>query len=112
MDTSHPSRPLHYAATQNSPLKLKTTSVPATGKLFKVEEVNQDLVVELQGAIIDEDTLTASSHYILDQCDKLAPSMMTHIPQASMPLMIPSLNISNLANFLKQPICLEWSGMV
>ena len=95
MDTSRPSRPLHYAATQNSPLKIKTTSVPTEGKIFKVEEVNQDLVVELIGATIDEDPLTASSHYILDQCNKLAPSIMTHIPRASLPLAIPPLKHGN-----------------
>ena len=79
----------------NDAIKLQILYVPATGKLFKVEEVNQDLVVELQGAIIDEDALTASSHYILDQCNKLAPSMMTHIPQASTPLTIPLLKLGN-----------------
>jgi len=90
MDTSHPSRPVQYATMLNSPLKLKTTSVPTTGKFFKVEDVNQDLLVELEGVTIDEDALTAPSHYILDQCNKIISMMITHIPQASSPLTIPS----------------------
>ena len=89
MDSHRPSRPVQYATTQNSPLKLKTTSVPTTGKFFGVEDVNQDLLVELEGATINEDALD-STHYILDQCNKIAPALMSHLPRASSELMIPS----------------------
>jgi len=67
MDTLHPPIPAQHAATQNTPLKLRTTSVPTAGKVFNVENVNQDLLVELEDATINEDS-DARSHYILDLC--------------------------------------------
>ncbi|KAI6011481.1 hypothetical protein EDC04DRAFT_2609880 [Pisolithus marmoratus] len=90
MDTS---MHVQYTVTQNSPLKLKTTSIPTMGKFFRVEDVNQDLLVELQDATMDKEFLSTHSHYILDQCDKLLPMTMKHIPQAdaNSPLTISSL---------------------
>jgi len=71
--------PVHYATTQNSPLKLRTTSIPTTGKIFKVDDVNQSLLVELDGATVHEDTLS-TSHYILDECKKIAPAVTQSVP--------------------------------
>ena len=83
---------LRYAVTHNTPLKLRTTSVPTTGKLFKAENVNQDLLVELEGATINENPFEKNSHYILAQCDQISPSM-DHLLQAlaGAPLKITSL---------------------
>ena len=58
MNIPRPPIPAQRAATQTTPLKLKTTSVPTTGRIFKAEEVNQDLHTELECATIDEDPLT------------------------------------------------------
>ncbi|KAI6025375.1 hypothetical protein PISMIDRAFT_16872 [Pisolithus microcarpus 441] len=93
MDISRPPMHVQYAVTQNSPLKLKTTSVPTTGKFFRAQDINQDLLVELQGATIDEQLLITRSHYILDHCEKMLPVIMKHIPQAdaNSPLSISSL---------------------
>ena len=71
--------PVHYATMQNSPLKLKTTSIPTTGKIFKADDINQSLLVELDGATVHEDT-PSTSHYILDQCKKIAPAVMQSVP--------------------------------
>lgn len=63
----YPSSPMpaQHAETQNTPLKLRTTSVPTAGKVFNVEDVNQDLLVELEDATINEDS-NAQPHCILD----------------------------------------------
>ncbi|KAI6043356.1 hypothetical protein EDC04DRAFT_2600229 [Pisolithus marmoratus] len=100
MDIPSPSMPVWYAATQDTHLKLKTTLVPTTGRFFKAEDVKQDLLVELQGATIDELLLDNQSHYILTQCNKMLPTIMEHIPQvdANSPLMIKLLK--NGGNFL------------
>ena len=83
---------LWYAVTHNTPLKLRTSSVPTIGKLFKAENVNQDLLVELEGATINKNPFEKNSHYILAQCDQILPSM-DHLLQAlaSAPLKITSL---------------------
>ena len=64
-----------YVMTLNTPLKLRTMSVPTTGKVFRVDDINQDLLVELDGATINEDALIPS-HYILDQYNRLSPAIM------------------------------------
>ena len=92
MDTLRP--PLaHHAAAQTTPFKFRTTSVPTTGKNFKVEDVNQDLLVELEDATIDEDTLHTSSHYILEETTKILPIMVQSLPSAgeNSPLQITSI---------------------
>ena len=58
MNTLRPPLPAQHAATQTSPLKLRTTSVPTTGRVFRAQEVNRDLLIELEGATIDEDPFT------------------------------------------------------
>ncbi|KAI5993198.1 hypothetical protein EDD15DRAFT_2196640 [Pisolithus albus] len=95
MDISCPPMHVRYAVMQNSPLKLKTTSVPMTGKFFRVQDANQHLLVELQGATIDEQLLKTRSHYILDRCEKMLPAITKHIPQADVNL---PLSISSLQN--------------
>lgn len=87
-----------HAVTHNTPLKLRTTSVPTTGKLLKAQDINQDLLVELEGATIDEDPLERNSHYILVQCDQVSPST-SYLPPApaSTPLKIKSLEHQNQA---------------
>ncbi|KAI5993385.1 hypothetical protein EDC04DRAFT_2613389 [Pisolithus marmoratus] len=101
--------PVQYGATENTPLKLKTTLVPTVGRFFKAEDVNQDLLVELQGATINEPLLDNHSHYILAQCNKMLPTIMECIPQvdANSPLMIRSLK--NRDNFLYRSGC--WESM-
>ena len=92
MDTLCP--PLaHHAAAQTTPFKFRTTSVPTTGKNFNVEDVNQDLLVELEDATIDEDTLHTSCHYILEETTKILPIMVQSLPSAgeNSPLQITSL---------------------
>jgi len=92
MDTLRP--PLaHHAATQTTPFKFRTTSVPTTGKFFKVEDVNQDLLVELEDATIDKDVLNTPSHYILEETTKMLPMMVQSLPSAgeNSPLQITSL---------------------
>ena len=92
MDTLRP--PLaHHAAAQTTPFKFRTTSVPTTGKNFKVEDINQDLLVKLEDATIDEDTLHTSSHYILEETTKILPIMVQSLPSAgeNSPLQITSL---------------------
>ncbi|KAI6023463.1 hypothetical protein EDC04DRAFT_2606623 [Pisolithus marmoratus] len=107
MDIPCPPMHVQYAVMQNSPLKLKTMSVPMTGKFFRAEDINQDLLVELQGTTIDEQLLKARSHYILDQCKKMLPVIMNHIPQADAksPLTISSLQ--NGDEFLYHDGCWE-----
>ncbi|KAI6005577.1 hypothetical protein EDD15DRAFT_2191043 [Pisolithus albus] len=107
MDISRPPMHVQYAVTQNSPLKLKTTSVPTTGKFFRAQDVNKDLLVELQGATINEQLLKTRSHYILDHCEKMLPAITKHIPQAdaNSPLSISSLQ--NGDEFLYRNGCWE-----
>ena len=83
---------LHYAVMHNTPLKLRTTSIPTTGKLFKAENINQDLLIELEGATINENPFEKNSHYILAQCNQILPST-DHLPWAlaGTPLKITSL---------------------
>ncbi|KAI6013415.1 hypothetical protein BKA83DRAFT_4130470 [Pisolithus microcarpus] len=100
MDISCPPMCVQYAVMQNSPLKLKTTSVPTTGKFFRVQDVNQDLLVELQGATIDEQLLKTWSHYILDHCKKMLPAIMKHIPQADANSPLSILSLQNGDEFL------------
>jgi len=81
MDTLRP--PLaHHAAMQTTPFKFRTTSVPTTGKFFKVEDINQDLLVELEDATINEDVLNTPSHYILEETTKMLPMMVQSLPSA------------------------------
>jgi len=77
-------RPLlaHHAAMQTTPFKFRTTSVPTMGNFFKVEDVNQDLLVELEDATIDEDVLNTPSHYILEETTKMLPMMVQSLPSA------------------------------
>ena len=82
MDTLRPPMPAHRAATQNTPLKLRTTSVPTTGKFFKAEDVNQELLVELEDATVDKGSLDIASHYILDQSNIMLPVMTQKLPSA------------------------------
>jgi len=98
--------PVHYATTQNSPLKLRTTSIPTMGKIFKVDDVNQSLLVELDGATVHEDTLT-TSHYILDQCKKIASAVMQSVPgqRGSNGLKVTSLKLKD--NFFYRDGCWE-----
>ncbi|KAF8546316.1 hypothetical protein OG21DRAFT_1491350 [Imleria badia] len=87
---------LRHAVTHNTPLKLRTTFVPTTGKAFKAENVNQDLLVELEGATINKSPFENNSHYILAQCNQISPSM-NHLPRApaGTPLKITSLEHQN-----------------
>ena len=78
-------------AITQTPLKLRSTSVPSTGKFFKVEDVNQDLVVELRGATIEEGSLNSPSHYILDLIAVISPHTTQNIPLDGDPLKIASL---------------------
>ena len=88
--------PHRYVATLNTPLKLRTTSVPTTGKVFKVDDINQDLLVELDGATIDEDPLTPS-HYVLGQYSRLSPAIMEYIPPGmrDLPLRVEFLKLKD-----------------
>ncbi|KAI6041728.1 hypothetical protein EDC04DRAFT_2601510 [Pisolithus marmoratus] len=70
------------------------------GKFFRAEDVNQDLLVELQGTTIDEQLLKAQSHYILDQCKKMLPVIMNHIPQADVKLLLTISSLQNGDEFL------------
>ena len=74
--------PFHHVATQNTPLKLGTMSVPTTGKIFKVHEVNQDLLVELHGVTLHEDPLS-TPHYTLELCVKISPTVIQSFPLQS-----------------------------
>ena len=74
--------PFHHMATQNTPLKLRTMSVPMTGKIFKAHEVNQDLLVELHGVTLHEDPLS-THHYILELCVKISPTVIQSFPLQS-----------------------------
>ena len=85
---------VQHTVTLCTPLKLRTTSVPTTGKVFKVEDVNQDLLVELDGATVDEDPLD-KTHYVLDQCSKNLPEMMENLPSDHSLLKIQSLEFQN-----------------
>ena len=78
-----------------TPLKLQTTSVPTTGKFFKVEDVNNDLVVELRGATIEEELLNDPSHYILVLCSEISPRTTQNLPSDNDPLKITSLLLNN-----------------
>jgi len=86
--------PFHHAATQNTPLKLRTTSVPTTGKIFKAHEVNQDLLVELHDVTLHEDPLS-TPHYVLELCDNISPTVIQSLPLQSRtsPLKIKSLKL-------------------
>ena len=85
---------IQHTVTLCTPLKLRTTSVPTIGKVFKVEDVNQDLLVELDGATVDEDPLN-KTHYVLDQCSKNLPEMMENLPSDHSLLKIQSLEFQN-----------------
>ncbi|KAI6022629.1 hypothetical protein EDC04DRAFT_2900794 [Pisolithus marmoratus] len=100
MDIPSPSMPVWYAAMQNTPLKLKTTLVPTMGRFFKAEDVNQDLLVELQGATINEPLLDNHSHYILAQCNKMLPMIMECIPQVDANSLLMIRSLKNGDNFL------------
>ena len=53
------------------------------GKFFRVEDVNEDLVVELCNATIEEGLLTDyRCHFILDICTKLSPHTTQNLPSA------------------------------
>jgi len=77
-------------------LKLRNTSVPTTGRVFKVEDVNQELLVELGGATVKENPFN-KTHYILDQCSKVLPAMMENLPSDHSPLKIQPLGFQNEA---------------
>lgn len=79
MNILFPSLPAHHAMTQITPLKLRTMSIPTMGRVFKAAEVNQDLLIELEGATIDK-VLFMSNHYILDVCNKFLPAMTKDLP--------------------------------
>ena len=69
---SSPNMPAYHAATQVTPLKFRTNSVPSSGKVFKTENVNQELLVELEDATLEEESFIASkTHYILRQCNSV-----------------------------------------
>ena len=73
--------PAYHAATQNTPLKFKTNSVLSSGKVFKTENINRELLAELEDATLEEEDLIVSSnpsHYILHQCH----SVSNHFLQA------------------------------
>jgi len=78
-----------------TPLKLRTTSVSTTGKSFKVEDVNQDLVVELHGATVDEGSLNSQSHFILNLCTEISPRTTQNLLSDEDPLKITSLSLKN-----------------
>ena len=79
-----------------TPLKFRTTSVPTTGKFFRVEDVNKDLVVELHDATIEEGLLTDyQSHFILDICTKLSPHTTQNLLSTEDSLKIRSLILKN-----------------
>ena len=95
MDTLRPPFPAQHAATQTSPFKFKTTSVPTTGRIFRAQEVNQDLLTELEGATLDEDPFMGE-HYIFRMCDNLSPATTENIPSdEESPLKITSLELGN-----------------
>ena len=95
MNTLRPPLPAQHAATQTSPLKLRTTSVPTMGRVFRAQEVNQDLLIELEGATIDEDPFT-DDHYILDICHQLSPATTENLPSdTAPPLKLTSLELGN-----------------
>ena len=95
MNIPRPPIPAQHAATQTTPLKLRTTSVPTTGRIFKAEEVNQDLLIELEDATIDEDPLTGI-HYILEVCNETSPTTTVNLPSdEASPLKITSLELGN-----------------
>ena len=95
MNIPRPPIPAQHAATQTTPLKLRTTSVPTTGRIFKAEEVNQDLHIELEDATIDEDPLM-DTHYILDICNKTSPGTTVNLPSdEASPVKITSLELGN-----------------
>jgi len=85
-----------HTVTLCTPLKLRTTSVPTTERVFKVEDVNQDLLVELDGATVEENPFN-KTHYILDQCSKVLPVMMENLPSDHSPLKIQPLGFQNEA---------------
>jgi len=88
-----------------TPLKLRTTSVPTTGKFFKVEDVNQDLVVELRGATVDKGSLNSQSHFIPNLCTEISPRTTQNLPSDKDPLKITSLSLKN--DFLYRNGCWE-----
>ena len=95
MNIPCPPIPAQRAVTQTTPLKLKTTSVPTTGRIFKAEEVNQDLLTELEGATIDEDPLT-DIHWTLHICNETSPATTENLPSDGVsPLKISSLELGN-----------------
>ena len=92
---------VYHAATQNTPLKFRTNSVPSSGKVFKRENVNQELLAELEGATLEEEGLIVSrnpAHYILHQCH----SVSKHLLQAKGSLLkITSLTLINESLYCK-----------
>ncbi|KIK20320.1 hypothetical protein PISMIDRAFT_13073 [Pisolithus microcarpus 441] len=77
------------------------------GKFFRVQDVNQDLLVELQGATINEQLLITWSHYILDCCEKMLPVIMKHIPQADVNSLLSISSLQNGDEFLYCNGCWE-----
>ena len=47
-------------ATQVTPLKFRMNSVPSSGKVFKTENVNQELLAELEDATLEEEDFLVS----------------------------------------------------
>ena len=70
---------VYRAATQNTPLKFRTNSVLSSGKVFKTENVNQELLAELEDATLEEEGLIVScnpAHYILHQCHSVSKHLL------------------------------------
>ena len=87
---------LSWHVVMQTPLKLRTTSVPTMGRFFKVEDVNQDLVVELCDATIKEGwLLNDPSHYVLDVCSTISPCTTQNLLSAEDLLKITPLIIKN-----------------
>ena len=61
-------------ATQVTPLKFRTNSVPSSGKVFKTENVNQELLAELEDATLEEEDFLVSKppHYVIHQCPSVS----------------------------------------
>ena len=65
------------------------------GRIFKAEEVNQDLLIELEDATIDEDPLM-DTHYILNVCNETSPRTTVNLPSdEASPVKITSLELGN-----------------
>ena len=61
-------------ATQVTPLKFRTNSVLSSGKVFKTEDVNQELLAELEDATLEKEDFLVSKppHYVLHQCPSVS----------------------------------------